>query len=283
MDNTTLAASITDHSYSMDGLREACYDDDLVELEEMELQMEKANKDHTPLPSPNPKKLKVRKETREVSMVSLYDAIHALSQRFEERLDGLEKKFEHFEQRIQANEKEMKENKEEITQLKTKVESLTKENMELRERCREVERYKRRWNLKLIGLPEKENEDTRETVIGILTRVIPMSVEKIRDKVDTVHRLGKKNDPAFNMRPRPIIMQFGMRTTRDEIWKRSREARVCQELHIKFRQDWSKEDREARALLYPLVEEARRNGKKAYLKEGYAIIEGKRVEVPNKG
>ncbi|KAJ7993822.1 hypothetical protein DPEC_G00258700 [Dallia pectoralis] len=138
----------------------------------------------------------------------------------------------------------------------------------MKERSREIERYGRRWNLKLIGLQEKENEDTREAVIGILTRVIPLSVEKIRDKVDTVYRLGKKDDPAFNMRPRPIIMQFGMRATRDEIWKGSREAGVCKEMHVQFRQDWSKEDCEARAKLYPTVQEARRNGKKAYLKEG---------------
>ncbi|CAM4561979.1 unnamed protein product [Leuciscus chuanchicus] len=239
------------------------------------MQMAKPLSDHTPLQSPNPKKLKRRDESKEVSMESIYDAIHTLSQRFEERLDAFERKFENFEQRIQNNEKEVTENKND---------GLTKENKELKERCREIERYGGRWNLKLIGLPEKENEDTRERVIGILTRVIPISVEKLRDKVDTVHRLGKKDDPAFNMmRPRPIIMQFGMRTTRDEIWRRSREARVCKELHVQFRQDWSKEDREARAKLYPTVQEARRNGKKAYLKEGYAIIDGKRVEAPFTG
>lgn len=94
---------------------------------------------------------------------------------------------------------------------------LTKENKKLKERCRKSKRYWRRWYLTLIGLPEKENEDTRETVIGILTRVIPMSMEKLRNKVDTVHRLGKKDDPAFNKRPRAIIIQFGMRTMKDEI------------------------------------------------------------------
>ncbi|KAF1379588.1 hypothetical protein PFLUV_G00177600 [Perca fluviatilis] len=145
-------------------------------------------------------------------------------------------------------------------------------------------RRRKAWHLKLIGLPEKENEDTRDGV-GILTKGIPMSVEKLRDKVDTVHRLGKKDDPAFNMRPAsPIIAQFGvLRRTRDEICRRSREARVCKEMHVQFRQDWSKEDREARAKLYPTVQEARRNGKKAYLKEGYAIIDGKRVEAPFTG
>ncbi|KAK7878314.1 hypothetical protein WMY93_034361, partial [Mugilogobius chulae] len=133
-------------------------------------------------------------------------------------------------------------------------------------------------SLRLIGLPEKENENTRETVIGILTRVIPVSVDKLRDTVDTVHRLGKKNDAATNKMPRPIIIQFSMRTTRDEVWKKAKEARVCREMNIRFKEDFSKEDRESRAKLWPAVEEARRRGRKAFLKEGYAIIDGKRVE-----
>lgn len=113
MANQELAASITDHDYIKAGLREACFDDS-VELEQMELQMEKTHNDHTPLPSPNPKKLKKRDTTKEVSMENIYDAIQALSQRFEERLDELDKKFENIELRIQANEKELKENRDEL-------------------------------------------------------------------------------------------------------------------------------------------------------------------------
>lgn len=106
--------------------------------------------------------------------------------------------------------------------------------------CLEQARYKRRWDLRLMGLPEKVKEDTRETVIGILTRVIPLSVKKLRESVDTVHRLGKKNDAATNKMPRPVIIQFALRTVRDEVWRRSREARVCREMNIQFKEDFSK-------------------------------------------
>lgn len=125
-----------------------------------------------------------------------------------------------------------------------------------------------------MGLPEKENEDTREVVIGILTRVIPKAVDKLREMVDTVHRLGRKTDVANNNLPRPIIIQFALRTVR----KKSKDARVCKELNIHFREDFSKEDREARAKLWPKVQEARHNGREAFLKEGYAIIDGQRIE-----
>lgn len=129
------------------------------------------------------------------------------------------------------------------------------------------------------GLPEKEGENTREAVIGILTRVVPLSVEKLRDSVDTVHRLGMKGNAATsNNTPRSSIIQFGVRTVRDEIWKKSKDARVCSEMHIRFKEDFSKEDREARSKLWPLVQEARRKGKRAFLKEGFALIDNKRVD-----
>ncbi|XP_051796431.1 programmed cell death 1 ligand 1-like [Acanthochromis polyacanthus] len=108
-----------------------------------------------------------------------------------------------------------------------------------------------------------------------------MSAEKLRDSVDTVHRLGKKSTPAtFNGRPRSIIIQFGLRTVKEEVWSKSREARVCQDLHIYFKKDYIKEDREARAKLYPLVQEAKKRNLKAYLLEGYAMIDGRRVDPP---
>lgn len=115
-------------------------------------------------------------------------------------------------------------------------------------------------------------------MIGILTRVVPVSVEKLQLMVDTVHRLGKKDNAVSNKVPRPIIIQFSMRTARDEVWTKSKEARVCKELNIKFKEDFSKEDREARIKLWPKVQEARNDGRRAFLKEGYAIIDGKRID-----
>uniref|UniRef100_A0A087XR38 Endonuclease/exonuclease/phosphatase domain-containing protein n=1 Tax=Poecilia formosa TaxID=48698 RepID=A0A087XR38_POEFO len=88
----------------------------------------------------------------------------------------------------------------------------------------------RRWNLRVTGLPEKDDENLRESIIGILTRIIPVSVERLRDTVDTVHRLGKKaGSLSDNNRPRAVIIQFGMRTMRDEVWKKSKDAK--QETH----------------------------------------------------
>ena len=125
----------------------------------------------------------------------------------------------------------------------------------------------------MIGLPEKDGEDTREVVIGILTRIVQMSVERLQDTVDTVHRLGRKGDAAISHNtPRAIIIQFGMRTVRVD-WKKSKDARVCGDMHISFKEDFSKEDREARSNLWPLVQEARKSAS-----QEDALIDNRRVE-----
>ncbi|MED6256562.1 hypothetical protein ATANTOWER_028895 [Ataeniobius toweri] len=115
-------------------------------------------------------------------------------------------------------------------------------------------------------------------MIGILTRIISLSVDRLRETVDTVHRLGKKAGAASaNNRPRAVIIQFGMRTMLDEVWRKSKDANVCKEMHISFKEDFSKEDRITRAKLWPLVQEARRRGKRVYLKEGFTLIDNRRL------
>lgn len=70
--------------------------------------------------------------------------------------------------------------------------------------------------------------------------------------------------PPLHNTPRAIIIQSGMK-----YGKKSKEVRVCSEMHFCFREDFSKEDREARSKLWPLVQEARKKGKRAFLQKGY--------------
>lgn len=272
---------MSDHKYNLAALHEACDDFDVeveIEAEQHSSKEDKINKEHTPIKQPNPKKQRHQSEIEDVNTsAAILHAVQALTRKMDEQTELLKS----FDRRIEANTNATKENREEICALQKKIGCLQRENSLLKEACAEQTRYKRRWNLRMIGLPEKDGEDTREVVIGILTRVVPMSVERLRDTVDTVHRLGRKGEVATsNNTPRAIIIQFGMRTVRDDVWKKSKDARVCRDMHIRFKEDFSKEDREARAKLWPLVQEARKTGKRAFLKEGYALIDNRRVD-PN--
>ena len=254
-----------------------------TETEVMETSSTKNTRPLSPSRSPNStspiaKKVRTRDESDNQAPTATNADILAAVQALIRRFDEQDVRLQSFEQRIGENTKVANENKVEINRLNADVYNLKKQNRELKEMCLEAARYKRRWDLRLNGLAEKDNENTRETVIGILTRVIPVSVDTLRMAVDTVHRLGRR-DATTNNSTRPIIIQFALRTVRDQVWKSSRDARVCKEMKIQFKEDFSKEDREARAKLWPLVEAARRNQKKAYLREGYALIDGKRVDV----
>ena len=72
-----------------------------------------------------------------------------------------------FDRRIKANTTAAKENREGICVLQEKFDILHRENNLLKEAHAEQTHYKRRWNLRMIGLTEKDGEDTREVGLGI--------------------------------------------------------------------------------------------------------------------
>lgn len=289
-------ANIVDHDYGTTAQSDTSETSE-NEIQEMEQSCVNLEDDQTPVNSPQPKKSRKRgTKARDENANSFMLAIESVMKRFDgldgkleniearmnnvqealKKFDALEIKLQNIDERTDTIKRATDENKENIEKLQRQVEFLATENKSLKEKVLEAARYKRRWNLRLLGLPEKEDEKTRDEVIGILTRVVPVSVDELRRNVDTVHRLGIKGAMNNNM-PRPIIIQFVSRTVKEEVWKLSREARVCKEKKIIFKKDFSKEDREAREKLWPRVDEARRRGKKAFLKEGYAIIDGKKV------
>ncbi|KAK7925392.1 hypothetical protein WMY93_007702 [Mugilogobius chulae] len=230
--------------------------DDNVEFDEM-IPLEKSvNLDHTPIKAPNPKKKKREKPSDETAMESILKAVtemKAALDRQSEKLDTQTEFLRKFETRVEANTVAIKENNDNIVLLQQKVNELQKENKCLKEEVADVARYKRRWNLRLNGLPEKMEKTSGSVLSG-------------------------GNPATSNNTPRSTIMQFVSRVVRDEVWKRSKDANVCKEMHIHFKEDFSREDRAARAKLWPLVQDARRRGQRAFLKEGYALINNQRVD-----
>lgn len=208
-----MLANVTDHDYNLVVLSEACDDADIHDI--CVDKGQNINWGHTPPKAPNPKKAKSpgdghTQTTKDSTSDTILQAIQALSGKIDEQTELLRK----FEKRIEANTEAAKENKKDISVLQKKIGDLQKDNTLLRRICEEQTRYKRRWNLRMNGLLEKEGENPREVIIGIPTRVVPLSVEKLRDTVDTVHRLGIKSNAATGSNtPQSIIIQFGMRTT----------------------------------------------------------------------
>ncbi|MEQ2254939.1 hypothetical protein ILYODFUR_008792 [Ilyodon furcidens] len=119
------------------------------------------------------------------------------------------------------------------------VKSLKEQNVKLENRAAdlerkttEMERYKKRWNLRLNGLKEKQDENTRELTVDLLLKIVPHWKDKIDWILDTVHQLGKPTD-----HPRQIIMQFTARIYRDELWRLTKLHPICMDLNLCFAED----------------------------------------------
>lgn len=149
----------------------------------------------------------------------------------------------------------------------------TKDVAELKEKVLELERYKRRWNLRIRGIKEKEGENIREVVTGLLIKISPPWAPNINCIVDSVHRLGRREEN----RTRQVIIQFTQRTHRDALWRMTKDSAVCRDLGVGFMEDLCKADRETRAAAWPKVQQARAAGKRAYFRGGEAYIDGQRV------
>lgn len=89
----------------------------------------------------------------------------------------------------------------EVANLKTDVKSVksTCENnvqrlsaVELK--INKAERYQRRWNLRLHGIPEDRQENIKAKVADICCEVVGETQAKIKEDIDIAHCLGRYND-----------------------------------------------------------------------------------------
>ncbi|KAL7375237.1 hypothetical protein ABVT39_014077 [Epinephelus coioides] len=88
-------------------------------------------------------------------------------------LDGMGKQMEEVTAKVQT--------------LETTVTALQKEKAELREKCDELEAYRRRWSLRVAGIPT--GEDTRKVITDLFGQVSPGIKEQLELTVDVAHRL----------------------------------------------------------------------------------------------
>lgn len=173
--------------------------------------------------------------------------------------------------------KQIKEATDKVETLEKKVGFLEKENCVLRDRCNELDNYKRRWNLRVAGVKEQAGENVIKMMVDLLSQVSPDIAGQLAFSVDVAHRLGPRLGEARSNRR--IIVQFLSRTHRDKIWKDARTSTVLKERKIKIFEDLTQDAKDARNKLWPLVEQARKEGKKAGFRGHFAHIDGKRVTV----
>lgn len=109
--------------------------------------------------------------------------------------------------------------------------------------------------------------------------MLPGSQQKITDNIDIVHRLGKYQ--GSQNRQRTTIIRFTNRSMRDLLWRVAKKSEYLQNNRLRFTEDLTTEDKAMRNKLWPMIEAARKNGKKAHFAGTCVIIDGKETRPEN--
>lgn len=265
----TTSEALVEHEYAMDA----------DHVTQKEKRKDSSSQQNTPTKTSTKKQR--GDENSEVSNAILLETLIARFDLQDGKLSNIERKITenslmivNLTKAVEFNAAEIKDCKAQMKVFDKQPTSVTTTHTDLINRTSELERYKRRWNLRIIGMKEKTDEDIRKEVIALLADIAPHLKNKLEDVVDTVHRIG----PKMKDKSRQVIIQFCMRKYRDEFWRSTKVSDICKFRGVKFTEDMSKEDREIRAALWPKISEARAAGKRAYYRGPYGYIEGTRIK-----
>ncbi|KAK7945310.1 hypothetical protein WMY93_001038 [Mugilogobius chulae] len=165
----------------------------------------------------------------------------------------------------------------EETQAKVEVvQSVTAEHEKrityLEEKLNAMDRYSRRMNLRLYGLPELEGEDVKKRFMELCHQVVPDVRETtLPFYVDVCHRLGRRLDS----KNRPVIARFTSRAFKEKLWRGAKGSEYMAARKLSFGEDLTEQDKDTRNRLWPHIEAARKQGKRAFFVGAKAIIDGK--------
>ncbi len=110
-------------------------------------------------------------------------------------------------------------------------------------------------------------------MINLLKRVVPVWALKMDEIVDSVHWLREKEEK----RTCPIIIQLVKCQHRDGVWRLTKESEACKEVELRFTEDLTLADKQAREALQLQIQEARRTGEKAYFHSPLGFINGQQI------
>ena len=113
--------------------------------------------------------------------------------------------------------------KEEISNLKSQAAALKTQEIKDSIKVDELEQYWRRQNLEIVGVPEKEDENTNAIVLEVAKM---LDVDIMSSHISTSHRLPKKKaNSRNNSGSSPIIVRFTSRDIRKQIYANRKKAR----------------------------------------------------------
>ncbi len=241
-------------------------------------------------PNTSTKHVKKKTKTNEGKETSLSELqeniIRILTEKIDERADQTDMavkqntlQIEGIKKSLDSCHQDVAELKKENACLKVQCTEFQGRISEMEQKINDAERYSRHWNLRLYMRNEKSDENIKATVKDI-SKVFPEAHNtSVIDGVDVVHRIGRLKDARESSTPRPVIIRFISRSERDLVWKLSKANNLLSIKHLRFKEDLTAADKEACKKLWPLVEKARKEGKRAHFVGNKAYVDNKEVRV----
>ncbi|CAK6980759.1 uncharacterized protein LOC121643932 [Scomber scombrus] len=240
--STAATSANSDHDYTHSEIHACDQDADLI-----------------PLPVSAPDALVKPKDKKQKAEISLADLQNNIVAAINEQADNLEGMITRNAVSIEALKKsidfafaEVESLKTDMREVKTASERHDQLITELQLKLNETERYGRRWNLRLHGVPEGNPEDIKAKVINICCAMVPGSQQKIKDDIDIVHRLGRYQGTCT--RPRTTIIRFTNRSTRDLLWRTAKNSEYLKNNKLRFAEDLTADDKAIRNKLWTMTE-----------------------------
>ena len=172
---------------------------------------------------------------------------------------------------IEALKQQDDQNKLQLQQLQEDNAHLEADLAAAKARAIKLENYTRRENIRLLNVPENEEENCKEIVREVMDAVKMEGANKV--EFNAVHRTGKQRNDG---KPRAIIARFVNREARNDFWNRRKElANSPNHQNVVLVPDYAYETAKEQKKLSNALRNARKlNLTPAYIKKGRLFVQG---------
>ncbi|KAL7393219.1 hypothetical protein ABVT39_008153 [Epinephelus coioides] len=205
----------------------------------------------------------------------LMEKIDESADGLENKADALEKLTQHKAASIDALKenaeflfKEIQDMKKDVTTVRTVTTNHERKISEVEDKVNNAECCQRRWNLRLYGLPEQEGEDVEQCVRNVCRAIAPEAGDLLHLHVDISHRIGRRTEDKVPL----VITRFISRATKEMVWKSAKNSDYLMSTKPRFEEDLTTRDKETRNKLWPHIEAACKEEKKAFFRGIKAIM-----------
>ena len=202
-------------------------------------------------------------------------------ERMESLVNDLRNENRNLKESLQFTQAQVDENIATIKTLNTykkendnKIQELEGQIKAMQQRQDEMEDQARRSNLRFDNVPETENEtwENSATIVSNLLKKMDLPEDT---PIERAHRIGRY-DPQRD-RPRTIIAKFARFRDREAAF---RNAKVLRRDGIAVKEDLCQASRKKRAEQWPTLQEAWKEGKRAFFNHTKLVVKGPRAPPP---